>query len=362
MKQYRNISIIVIMAAIAGCAKVENAPTRDREITFTVGRYATETKASSIIDTDNVTSFSSKAFLYAEGVDEVQDFFGTGETISWDADAHIWEPSHPYYWPKSSNSYINFISWHDNGGAPTTASETALEWVGRTIGANDNIMFADAAWRYNQNASTYQFNNVVAGVPTLFHHALCRVQINVKASVLANPDNNTETYEVTLQNASLVGIFQRGTMRLVNSDLGSTGTRAWRSNNSPTLLWNTISGSNSDAVSMVTSNTSIGTDYTAILALRSFIPQNLADAVVLVLTYSITTKSNGVTTSVESDIPATITLNLIKNASNQEITQWLPNRIYTYNLVINPIGQDILLNPIVESDWGYSSDLSTTVE
>ena len=362
MKQYRNISIILVMAAIAGCAKLENAPLPEREITFTVGRYATETKAESIIDVDNVTSFSSKAYLYAEGVDGAQNFFGTGETISWDSDTHVWEPSHPYYWPKSSNSYINFISWHDNGGAPTTISETALEWVGRTIGANDNIMFADVAWRYNQNVATYGFNNVVSGVPTLFHHALCRVQINVKAMVTTNPDNANETFEITLQSASLEGVYNNGNMKLVNEDINETGTRAWWSNTSPTLLWNTISSTTSNPYDGVTTNTNVTTAPTAALPLRSFMPQNLADAACFNFVYTLVTKSNGNITASEQNIPVSIVLNKIKNASDMEIKQWLPNRIYTYNIVINPIGQNILLNPTVESDWGFSSDLSATVE
>ena len=365
MKSFRHIAAILVLAALAGCAKTEYVPVPEKEITFTVAGYVpSSTKATSLIDSqDNITTFNTRAYLYAEGIADVQNFFGaTGETITWNSGTATWSPSHPYYWPKSSQSYINFVSWYDNVSAPTTVSETALEWTGRTITGTDNILFADVAWRYNQNASTYLFNGVVSGVPTLFHHALARVQVNLKSTVSANPDDATETYEVTLQNVTLSGVYNRGTMKLVNTDLGSTGTRAWRSNVAPTLLWSTASGSNADPLVAVNSNTTIGTSYSAVLAQRSFIPQNLGDDVVLTITYSVTTRSNGTVTIVESDIPATIQLNTIKNSSDLEITQWLPNRIYTYNVAINPIGQDILLNPVVESDWGYSADLSATVE
>lgn len=365
MKQIRYI-LLLVLVALVGCTKMEYMPEPAKEITFTVANYVpSATKASSLIDgQDNITSFSTRAWLYAEGYESAaQDFFGAaGETITWNASAHEWAPSHAYYWPKSSNSYLNFVSWYDNEGAPTAVSETALEWTGRTITGTDNIMFADAAWRYNHNVSTYQFNSVVAGVPTLFHHALSRVQVNLRSTHSTNPDVPTETYEVTLQSASFQGIYQRGTMKLVNSDLESTGTRAWRSNIKPTLLWSTASGSNATPIVAVNSNTTIGTGNTAILAQRSFLPQDLGDAAVLTLTYSVTTRSNGVVTAIESDIPVTIVLNTVTNASDVEITQWLPNRIYTYNIAINPIGQDILLNPVVESDWGVSADLSTTVE
>ena len=365
MKNFRNIAVILVLAALAGCAKTEYAPTLKKEITFTVGSYVpSSTKAASLIDSqDNITSFNTKAYLHAEGIADTQNFFGAaGETITWNSSTSEWAPSHVYYWPKSSVSYINFVSWYDNAGAPTAISETALEWSSRTVTGTDNIMFADEAWRYNQNVATYQYNNVVAGVPTLFHHALSRVKVNLKSTNAYNPEYPTETYEVTLQEASLEGVFNTGTMKLVNNDPSSTGTNAWRSNASPTLLWTTVSGSNATPLEFVNTDTTIGTTNTAILAQRSFIPQNLGNGVVLHLTYTVTTKSNGVTTSEESDIPATIQLNTIKNTSDLEITQWLPNRVYTYNIAINPIGQVILLNPVVESDWTDSASLSTTVE
>lgn len=364
MKQIRHI-LLIVLVALTGCTKMEHVPEPEKAITFTVGNYVpSATKASSLVDSqDNITSFSTRAWLYAEGIDETQDFFGVaGETITWNGTDHEWAPTHPYYWPKSSNSYINFVSWYDNVGAPTKVTETALEWTGRTIDGTDNILFADAAWRYNSNAATYQFNSVVSGVPTLFHHALSRVQINLKATVATNPHIPTETYEITLQSATLSSVYHTGTMKLINNDPGSTGTNAWHSNGAPTLLWTTAAGSNASPVVAVNSNTAIGTGNTAILAKRSFIPQNLGNDVILTLTYTVTTKSNGVVTSVENDIPATIQLNKIKNTSDLEITQWLPNRVYTYNIAINPIGQSILLNPTVESDWSFSADLNTTVE
>ena len=81
----------------------------------------------------------------------------------------------------------------------------------------------------------------------------------------------------------------------------------------------------------------------------------------MVLTYTVTTKSNGTVTSQESDVPATLVLNTFKNSSNQAITQWVPNKIYTYNIVIDPRGNEILLNPTLTSDWGIN-DISATVE
>lgn len=348
-----------VLVALVGCTKTELVPETGREISFAVGNYAHITKTAPVTE---FTSFKSKGYLYAEGVDGAQNFFGaSGETISFDGTSQ-WNPSHPYYWPKSSNSYINFVSWYANDGtadfAPTTVTETAFEIVGRTIGANDNILIADEAWRQTSNQNQYY----TVGVPTLFHHVLSRVRINMRATTLTDPEIAGVTYEVTLQSAHLESIFQTGTMKLLNADLTTAGTRAWYSNASPTLLWTTVSGSNANDIEFVNSNTDIDTSYTDILAERSVLPQNLTDGAKLVLTYSITTKSNGVVTATESGIPATFVLNTITNTTDVPISQWVPNKKYTYNIAVNPVGNEILLNPIVESDWTFAADLNATVE
>lgn len=368
MKRLALIWFFALGVALAGCTKIELDSSTQREVTFSVGKYVTETKASSSLNgsEDAITAFKSRGFLHAEGVNATQDFFGAaGETITYSAGT--WEPSHPYYWPKSANSYINFVSWYDKKGAPTTVSETALEWVDRTIVADDNILFADEAWRYNNNTTNstqYTNDNITTGVPTLFHHALTRAQINLKSKYAANPENASETYEVTLHSARIDGIYFSGNMSMTNSDPGANSprtTRAW-SNQNQIYFWTptgTVTSSESP-FSFVSSNTGITTTSQAILNLRSFMPQSLENAI-LVLNYSITTKRNGVVTLTEDNIPSTINLNLIKNTSGIAITDWLPNRIYTYNLTIDPICQDILIYPTLESNWEVT-ELSVSVE
>lgn len=346
--------IFALVALAAGCSKVEVVNAPEREISFTVGSYAPATKAAEVTE---FTSFKSKGYLYAEGVTGAQDFFGAaGETITFNG-TDTWAPSHPYYWPKGESSYINFISWYANDGTndivPNTVSETAFEIVGRTIGANDNILIADAAWHYKENTNNgtqYTPGDVItSGVPTLFHHVLSRVQINVRATVAVDPSNNNVTYEVKIQNARLEGIYQTGTMSLANTEMSSTGTRAWVSANNNDLLWSAVG--NAENVAVVSSNTIIPTTATAILPVRSFMPQNLGNDAKLVITYTITTKSGSTVTSTESDIPATLVLNTIKNTFDIEITEWAPNKKYTYNIAINPVGDPILIEPAVEADW-----------
>ena len=365
MKRYIYIALTAL-TALAGCVKVETVEKPAEEVTFMVGQYAA-TKAVSL-NSDGITSFRSKGYLHAIGVDETQDFFGAdGETIYWREGTTEWTPTHPFYGPKHSSSYVNFISWHDNGGNPTTLSETSLQWTGRTIAASDNIMFADAVWHYKSNTangSQYTGDEVTSGVPTLFHHALTRVQIKLRATVAADPDNASTTYEITLNTAQLAGYYTSGNMRLSTTEPAGTApaTSIWLGVNNATLLWSPSNGSNTTPLACIDSEMDITTTSTPVLALRSFLPQTLSENVVFSFTYTLTTKSNGLMTSSEEDIPVSIVLNTIRSTANMAITQWQPNKIYTYNIAINPVGQDILLNPIVESDWTFGNDLSATVE
>lgn len=353
----KNISILsIVMVALIGCTRTELINT-EREVTFAVGKYATETKVERV--NPEFTSFSCKGFLHAEGVAGTQDFFGAnGETISYNG-TDLWQPSHPYYWPKHENSYINFVSWHANNGiVPSTVTETSFIISNREVQATDNILIADEAWLYKANTNTYY----TTGVPTLFHHVLSRVQFNIKATRTDDPDNANASYEVIIQNASLEGIYRRGTMTLTNSARTETGTRDWYSIPSPTTMWETGAGSNQTPFTLVSSDLTIGTQGTTILEMRSFMPQVLGNGAKLSLTYTIVAKSNNTETSRESDIPATVVLNTILNTSDVNINQWLPNRKYTYTIAINPVSAEIVLNPVVEADWEDYMTTTAVVE
>ena len=357
MKKWFDIAVLSVLVSLVACTKTENASTPEA-IRFTVGSYATATKVSEYRTAESLEVFQSKAFLHAEGAVDGSLFFNSA--ITWDGTT--WAPERDYYWPKHPQSYLNFVSWYANDGSadivPNTATETEFQILGRTVGANDRILVADEAWKQKANSNTYY----TSGVPTLFRHVLSRVKVNLKATTLTDPEIAGVTYEITLQDAKFQGIFQTGNMKLLNSALADTGTRQWYSSESATYLWKTVAGSNEDDIDFVDSNKSVTTDYTAFLPERSFIPQALGDGIKLVLTYSVTTKNNGVMTAQENDIPATIVMNTIKNTSDVAITQWVPNKIYTYNIAINPVGKEILLNPTVETEWGFADDINVTVE
>ena len=356
MKKWFDIAVLGILVSLAACTKVENTSAPE-SIRYAVGSYAVSTKASEFRSYESLDNFQSKAFIHPEGAAEGSVFFNSA--ITWDG--ATWSPDRDYYWPKHPQSYINFVSWYANDGSanitPDTVTETQFQILNRTVGANDRILVADEAWKQKANINTYY----TSGVPTLFRHVLSRVKVNMKATTLTDPELANVTYEVTLQDAKIKGVFQKGNMKLLNSALADTGTRKWYSTESATYLWKTVAGSDEAIIDFVDSDANVTTDYAAILPERSFIPQAIGDAIKLVITYSVTTKSNGTTTT-ESDIPATIVMNTIKNTSDVAITQWVPNKRYTYNIAINPVGKEILLNPTVETEWTFAEDINVTVE
>ena len=147
MKKRLCIAVVTLLVALWGCTKVDVAPVPAKRVAFAVGSYVPQTKAAASLNSEGITAFSSKAYLYAEGVSGAQNFFpAAGETVSYNASVPEWAPSHDYYWPKGAESYVNFVSWYDKNGTPTAASETSLVWTidGSTRSLAENPHLAQA--------------------------------------------------------------------------------------------------------------------------------------------------------------------------------------------------------------------------
>ncbi|MBO4466031.1 MAG: hypothetical protein J5748_05075 [Bacteroidales bacterium] len=401
MKKYFIIAAAAVVA-MAACSKdqiVDNGP--GSKVTFQAANYVRATKAGEPVSVFNdFKTFKCRAFLHAEGVDlnadysvktdSYQEFFGaSGETISpYDSDnavianpttattnVHHWAPSHEYYWPKSEHSFVNFVGWYGTNGTSavdptiayayntTTSKWTATmtwSWGGTTVGAaGSNLLYADMAWRYNENPSAeYGLNGLSSGynkgVPMLFHHALA--QINVKAYASAatagsgEPANaaltagsgtvsdGTATWTIVLDNVKITPVYATGTLALTNADPGSTEAQAW------TGSW-TGSGTAGDlatdsfTVQKVTKATAEDV-YEATCVL----PQTLGATVVLSFDLDITTAYSGSVSNHEI-IPISIKLN------DMGTTEWAMNTKYTYYLQINPSQKRVRFDPALEADW-----------
>ena len=338
----------VALVASASCTKVTPEAKQSDKIAFSVANFTPATKANVSLKAET-TTFKSKAFLHAEGVTDVQNFFGAnGETITANntTNPSEWLPSHDYFWPKSANSYINFVSWYDKNGTPSTSTETSLVWSARTIATDDNIMWADEAWRFNKNNNpgTYKMDAVTEGVPTLFHHALAKLCIKAKAEPVA--DGNT-TWTVTLEGIKITNTYNAGTLTLTNSDPSTAAT----TKEYTTTGWAT-SGT---AAGISMANTSALTATLAdVLAEQSVLPQTLGDTAKLEFTLHIITKYSGTQYS-EEKIPVSVALNTL---GSTPITAWAMNTKYTYNITVNPKTTVVKFDPAVV-DWVTDTNAPT---
>ena len=361
MKNRFYIAMLVFAAVVAGCAKVDVVPAVDRAVSFQVGSYAPQTKAEdgplSIITVDGITSFSSRGFLHAVGVEDVspyyQEFFGAaGETITYNG-SNAWNPSHIYYWPKSAYSYVNFVSWHGTNPALSYAESsevwtaTAL-WNKITVARTDNLLFADMAWRYNSNndPATYGFNNVEEGVPTLFHHALAQIRVMARAT---KASEDGVSWTVKLTSMSVAGVHNMGTLELTNADPGTKGTQAWTYD-----VWTDLAGESSQlGVSYGTSPLALTTTAQEILGFSSVIPQSV-EGKTINLVFTVETKY-GTTRTVEENVTAQVSL------ADATVTSWNMNTRITYTLAINPDTGIITIIP-VETNWVEESEYPLNIE
>lgn len=374
MKKYF-VFLGIAALTLAACTKTEIDETAipDQKIEFNVASYVPQTRADNYVSlVKETTTFSTMAYLHAEGVTTVQDYFGaTGETITADnaTNPSAWLPSHDYYWPKSKKSYINFVSWYDNGGKPTIdKTAKTMTWSNRTIATTDNIMFADVAWHYNTNTTStenntmfgapegttvFGQNQVKAGVPTLFHHALSKLNIKAQCNPVEKADSKDAskktTWDVTLENIKITDTYNAGTLALTVTEptlpdpiVGKTSpwTGSWATSG-------TASG-----ITMANTST-LTTELVDVLAEQSVLPQSLANAK-LKFDLHIITKFAGTQYS-EEIIPVEVALNTL---GTTHITEWKMNYKYLYKIIVNPETTTVKFDPAV-IEWVEDTNAPT---
>ena len=358
MKKYMILAAVALVAS-AACTKVEDT-TPSHKISFEVASYVAQTKAEQATNAELENSFTTNAW-FTNG-DGAKTQFMRSETVSWNTTVSgQWAPSREYYWPKTG--YIDFYSY-DGVPTPSTVDEGSLVYTDKTIVASDNILVADAAFHQTQNSETYQIDGAsVKGVPTLFRHMLAKIQFKVKVATTDAKKTPNTKWDVTILNAdtklSNIVILNKGTLTLSNSYAGSA-TQAWTNANAtnPNVGW--VAAASTETVSTLTpsltlaKNATESGDYVDLIVLRTVMPQVLGDAAVFTLNYNVkATYGSEAQPYLNENRDFTVKINTIKNASSAAITEWDMNQIITYNVIIDPVGEQILFDPAVE-EWDES--------
>ena len=242
-------SLIIIAAALlslVACSKVTmgEGNADEHAISFQVANYV-QTKAD---DQPSPVKFSNEdfgtyAWYNADDESQMHVPFMVNEQVTFDEANNWWTTDRPYYWPKLGT--LDFISYSpyrpavtvtpegtaggqgdgQEQGEPQTETryypeitENSIAWTDFNASNNQvDLMYSDKAINQTKNVETYFYT----GVPTLFHHALAKLNFQIRANFLEDPAQKT-TWEVYVQNVSLDYVRPDGSLNLTLNQDGTT--------------------------------------------------------------------------------------------------------------------------------------------
>ena len=335
----------LVGVALTGCMKNEvYVPKCETPISFEVANYVAQTRVGAFdYDAFGVNAWSHDAAAAAGAEVKMMD----NEDVSFIGGK--WTTATPYYWP--INGTVDFIAYY-----PTTVEpEIDYDYNGADTYTYDNytvtnvdLMYADKAIRYSENVSAFGFT----GVPTVFRHALAKVNFQVQNAYPAETATGANTtYEIVVDKITL-NTHHTGSVTLENSGDTAASLGTWSVANN---VWTPKEGSTTpliweDDVNLDDDDVVAYTDKT-----QYVLPQILADDVTVEVVYTVTQKQNGTTISVKQYNPAAIKLNTMG------LPSWQMNKNITYTISIIAKSNQILFAPAVE-DWVDADGGSVTIQ
>lgn len=364
MKKLLLCATLVSVAFTSCVTNEELVPEQQsKEISFEVASYVPQTRASGEFDTEE--TFVANAWAYDGSPVQIMK----NEEVSYvDVDSE-WKTATTYYWPIDGT--VDFICYYPKTVEPAITysydGNDVLTYANYTVG-NDDVMYASKAIRFtaNQNAGdndtslgygeTYGFE----GVPTLFHHALAKLNFKVQNG---NPADGVYLWEVIVNSITVTGVYNQGKLTLNNNNAITPGVCEWTL---PTnSVWTPLPVDNPATPENETSTTTLS--WTGPLTLSNETATVFDEKIVYVLPQTLKAAQQIVT--VDYDIvqyqmidtdgdPATDPVKTFvsqkkyttpKNLSDGALNHWQMNKNITYTLSFSPVGEMILFAPAVEA-------------
>lgn len=359
----KKLLVIAVFAgvAFASCVKNEVAvlPEASREISFEVAKYL---PSSSRAEVDFPTShtFGTYAFYENSGapgshsvyMDNIEIAYKIiGGTPTWASKTGEW------LWP--SQGHLDFVSYAPYNADATSAavpkfsdSEQTLKFEGfKVVEATPiDLMYSNKAMLQTSNTLHYGFT----GVPTLFHHALAKLNFMVKTMRLDNttdiaPGEKETKWVTTINSIKIEGIYDTGNLTLTLAN-DHTAPKALEWTNSNALnVWNTSTSTTSKEWvqnhELTTAAVVYGQGTSTVAKDYYVMPQQLIDnQQKITINYTIVTTAPNGQVGTKSD-EKVVYFNNYTTVDNWELGK---NIIYT--IVIDPKGDEIHFAPKV-IDW-----------
>ena len=338
----------MVGVALTGCMKNEvYVPKCETPISFEVANYVAQTRAGAFATTEK---FGVDAWSYNATAGTVQIM--EDEVVSYDGVNNQWAPSQTYYWPIDGT--VDFIAYYPATSKPTISYKydgtDAITYTNYTVGDVD-LMYADKAIRYRQNVSAYGFT----GVPTVFRHALAKVNFQVQNAHPTEDNNDDITYEIVVDKITL-NTYDKGSVTLKTDATATDATAILGTWSVDKNVW-TVTADSTTPLTW-TSNVNLADNSVVAYATRDqyVLPQTLEDDVTVEVVYTVSQYqkigSTKTLISKKQYTPAAIKLNTMG------LPSWQMNKNITYTISIIAKSNQILFAPHVE-EWATATGETT---
>ena len=354
----------VVGVALTSCVKNEGLATvaDQNEITFEVAKF----KASSRAEVAFPTDIPFGAYAYYENTENPGThslYIDNAEIVYKVSNGNgYWAAKeHTYFWP--TQGHLDFICYAPYNAEKTSPAvpkisdndvQQTLKYEGFKVDAANpvDLLYSDKAMQQTANTVHYGFT----GVPTLFHHALAKLNFKVKAFRINNADESPKavtTWTVVVKKITINGIYDEGNLTMRTSNVHNQGATTVQWENTITAVpFDVWSNSSSQTSKVWECNQTLTTEArhygagTADVAENYFVlPQAMSAGIQnITIEYAITTKApegqEGVkeysATKSFSEFPA--------------VPAWEQGKNITYTIDIDPVGDEIHFAPAIV-DW-----------
>ena len=354
----------VVGVALTSCVKNEGlAVVADQnEITFEVAKF----KASSRAEVAFPTDISFGAYAYYENTENPgthTTYIDNAEIVYKVSNGNgYWAAKdHTYFWPTQGHlDFVSYAPYNADATSPAVPKisdndvQQTLKYEGFKVDAANpvDLLYSDKAMQQTANTVNYGFT----GVPTLFHHALAKLNFKVKAFRINNADESPKavtSWTVVVNKITLNGIYDEGNLTMKTANVHNAGATTVQWENTitavPYNVWSNTSSQTSKVWECAQTLPTTARHYgagTADVAENYFVlPQALvADIQQITVEYTITTKAPEGQTGVKEYVAT-------KNLSDfPAVPAWEQGKNITYTIDIDPVGDEIHFAPAIV-DW-----------